>query len=102
MATQGIYYTPYQQTQQPYFEIDKMKAANPVITNYNNTPVTFGNNPNLVQSEVKDAVKDGKDDGHIGFWKAAGHILKGVGKFFTGLVTDENGNFSLGKSLKTA
>lgn len=45
---------------------------------------------------------DGKDDGSIGFWGAAKNLLKGGIKFFTGMFTDENGNFSLGQTLKTA
>lgn len=52
--------------------------------------------------EKKDAVADGKDDGSIGFWKAAGHVLKGAAKFFTGMFTDKEGNFSLWQTLKTA
>ncbi|GEM_PF-7090559 len=44
---------------------------------------------------------DGKDDGSIGFFSAVGHALKGGVKFFTGMFTDEQGNFSLGQTLKT-
>ncbi len=45
--------------------------------------------------------KDDKNDGKIGFWSAAGHFAKGVGKFFWGMVSDEEGNFSIGQALKT-
>ena len=45
---------------------------------------------------------DGKNDGKIGFWKAAGHLLKGALKFVTSPFTDEQGNFSLGKTFKSA
>ncbi|MGN1153562.1 MAG: hypothetical protein ACI4S3_06000, partial [Candidatus Gastranaerophilaceae bacterium] len=34
---------------------------------------------------------DGNDDGHIGFWNATGHALKGAGKFLAGLVGFEWG-----------
>lgn len=43
-----------------------------------------------------------KDDGKIGFFKAAKNLLKGGVKFFTGMFTDDQGNFSLGKTIKTA
>lgn len=44
---------------------------------------------------------DGKDDGKIGFWGALKNIGKGVGNFFKGMVCDENGNFSLKRTLTT-
>jgi len=101
MATQGIYYTPYQQTQQPYY-IDKTRLENPI--NPNNTQVTFGNNPNLAPSEVKkDPVEDGKDDGSVGFLGALKNIGKGVLNFGKSLIGfDANGNWSLGSFLKNA
>ena len=34
---------------------------------------------------------DGNDDGHIGFWNATGHALKGAGKFIAGLAGFEWG-----------
>ena len=37
----------------------------------------------------------------LGFWGKLKNAVKGVGKFFKGLVCDENGKFSLGKTLKT-
>ena len=55
----------------------------------------------LGKQEQQDNVKDGKDDGHIGFWRATGHFIKGIGKFFLSGFTDENGNFSLGRTLLT-
>lgn len=45
---------------------------------------------------------DGKDDGKIGFFSALGHAIKGGVKFVTGMFTDENGDFSLKQTLKTA
>ncbi len=50
---------------------------------------------------TKDNVPDGKDDGNIGFWKATGNFLKGALKFVTSPFTDDQGNFSLAKTLKT-
>lgn len=41
------------------------------------------------------------NDGKISFGKKIGNLLKGAAKFFTGMVCDENGNFSLGQCLKT-
>ncbi len=45
--------------------------------------------------------EDGQDDGHISLWSKLKNAAKGVGNFFKGLVCDENGNFSLGQTLKT-
>ena len=45
--------------------------------------------------------KDGIDDGSIGFIEASKNVLKGGIKFFTGMFTDENGNFSTKQTLKT-
>ena len=42
------------------------------------------------------------DDGKISFGKKVKNFVKGIGKFFTGMFTDENGKFSLKKTLKTA
>ena len=53
------------------------------------------------QQTKTDNVADGKDDGNIGFWKAAGNFLKGAVKFVVSPFTDEQGNFSIGKTLKT-
>ena len=45
--------------------------------------------------------KDGVDDGSIGFIEASKNVLNGGIKFFTGMFTDENGNFSTKQTLKT-
>ena len=42
------------------------------------------------------------DDGKISFGSKAKNFIKGIGKFFTGMFTDETGKFSLGRTLKTA
>ena len=42
-----------------------------------------------------------KDDGKIGLWGALKNIGKGAVKFFTGMFTDENGDFSLLQTAKT-
>ena len=46
--------------------------------------------------------KKNDDDGKIGLGKILLNAGKGAVKFFTGMFTDENGNFSLGQTLKTA
>ena len=56
----------------------------------------------LTADPAATTAEDGKDDGSIGIWGAAKNLLKGGIKFFTGMFTDENGNFSLGQTLKTA
>ena len=76
------------------------------ITNGYNTgiyqpPVFNPQTPQTVVKPPKDNVADGKDDGNIGFWKATGNFLKGALKFVTSPFTDDQGNFSLSKTLKT-
>jgi hypothetical protein len=44
---------------------------------------------------------DGKDDGSIGFFGAIGHMLKGAWDFVKSPFCDENGDFSLSKTLKS-
>jgi len=71
----------------------------------NNQNVNFTSNKNdtqLAEELAKKKKKIEKDDGSIGFFKALGNFGKGVAKFFTGMVTDEKGNFSLFQTLKTA
>ncbi|MCR5265070.1 MAG: hypothetical protein K6E29_00575 [Cyanobacteria bacterium RUI128] len=45
--------------------------------------------------------EDGADDGSISFTNALKNIGKGIGDFFKGMFCDENGDFSLGNTLKT-
>lgn len=58
------------------------------------------------QSADPSACTDGKDDGSIGLFDAIGSALKGavsgVVNGIKGCFFDENGNFSLGNTLKTA
>ena len=56
-------------------------------------------NPQQLQGNV---TADGKDDGSIGFFGAVKNFAKGVGKFFISPFTDEQGHFSLSKTLKSA
>lgn len=71
---------------------------NPVPLQYNNS--IYDDNGASVPNDAK--AKDGKDDGSIGFFSAVGHALKGGVKFLTGMFTDENGDFSIKQTLKTA
>lgn len=89
----GYGYDPYNTTRQTY--------SSPEMTSFNYQPILTGG---VAKDELPDKFKTKKDDpndGHIGFWKATGSFLKGVGKFFTGMVTDKEGNFSIGQTLKT-
>lgn len=70
------------------------------VSQQNNTNI-FTNQTNVFKSSVSSACKDGKDDGSIGFWEATKNVLKGGVKFFTGMFTDENGDFSWKQTLKT-
>lgn len=71
---------------------------NPVPLQYNNS--IYDDSGASVPNDAK--AKDGKDDGSIGFFSAVGHALKGGVKFITGMFTDENGDFSIKQTLKTA
>ena len=76
-------------------------------TNNYQTNATQQNNINFTSNKNEEILAKKKrhiekDDGNIGFFKAAKNFVKGVGKFFTGMFTDEKGNFSLGQTLKTA
>lgn len=53
------------------------------------------------QAPVQAQTADGKDDGKIGFWQGLKNFGKGVGNFFKGMVCDENGKFSLKRTLTT-
>ena len=72
---------------------------------YNNSPFTVESNSAFIgdsfNSTRTSAPKDGKDDGSIGFSGAIKNLAKGVGNFFKGMVCDENGKFSLTKTLTT-
>ena len=63
--------------------------------------VRIEENPETPKTEKPYIVKDGKDDGSIGFWEAAKNLLNGGLNFFKSLVCDDEGNFSLTKTLKT-
>lgn len=95
--TAGIYNTNYNDYYNQY------NLQNTGIQN-NNQNVSFTSNQDteLAQELAKKKKKIEKDDGSIGFGKAALNFAKGVGKFFTGMFTDEKGNFSIGQTLKTA
>lgn len=54
-----------------------------------------------VQGQEKVHPKDLVDDGKISGKKKFKNFMKGVGKFFTGMVCDENGKFSLKRTLTT-
>ena len=77
-----------------------------------NTPQTSAQQEILNQAQIQQQqqaqmpevsqAKDGKDDGKISFWSKVKNFGKGVGKFFTGMVMDENGKFSWKRTLTTA
>lgn len=95
--TAGIYNTNYNDYYNQY------NLQNTGIQNNNqNVSFTSKQDTELAQELAKKKKKIEKDDGSIGFGKAALNFAKGVGKFFTGMFTDEKGNFSIGQTLKTA
>ena len=76
-------------------EIEKLQkeAENGVIIEENGQKLQ-------VQSDGY-AAEDGCNDGKISFGSKLKNFGKGILKTFTGLFTDENGKFSLGKTLKS-
>lgn len=95
--TAGIYNTNYNDYYNQY------NLQNTGIQNdKQNVSFTSNQDTELAQELAKKKKKIEKDDGSIGFGKAALNFAKGVGKFFTGMFTDEKGNFSIGQTLKTA
>ena len=95
--TAGIYNTNYNDYYNQY------NLQNTGIQNDNqNVSFTSNQDTELAQELAKKKKKIEKDDGSIGFGKAALNFAKGVGKCFTGMFTDEKGNFSIGQTLKTA
>lgn len=93
------YYNPYN----PYLQ-QNAYGNTLVDQSYVQTPVFYGNaqmNAVYEPPVPEKPTKDGKDDGSIGFWGATKNFLKGAVKFVTSPFTDENGKFSLGKTLKT-
>lgn len=80
------------------------QATSPMAINMSGVGATcpeyVGGTIQAAGAQGKDCT-DGKDDGSIGFWSGLGHFLKGAVKFVTSPFTDENGNFSLGKTLKS-
>lgn len=95
--TAGIYNTNYNDYYNQY------NLQNTGIQNDNqNVSFTSNQDTELAQELAKKKKKIEKDDGSIGFGKAALNFAKGVGKFFTGMFTDEKDNFSIGQTLKTA
>ena len=91
--------------QQNYNYYNRGVNNNFTLTNsYANAPIFTGvNKTNIDSFQNSQAVvsKDGKDDGSIGFVGAVGNLFKGVGNFFKGMVCDENGKFSIGRTLTT-
>ena len=99
-------YNPYlynqYQNQNPEQYSTKMFYNNAGVYTPTFAPTT---NPGLImpqqQPKAPDNTADGKDDGKIGFWGALKNFGKGVLKTITSPFTDEKGNFSLWKTVKT-
>ena len=91
------------QTQSNTYTYDQLQAmmANGTIDSSTVQNVSVFN-----QSADPSACTDGKDDGKLGFFETIGSAIsgavKGVVNGVKGLFCDENGNFSLGQTLKSA
>ena len=78
-----------------------------IFNNKNQVPYIY-DNENVLPFEQnilygQTATNDNKDsnDGKISFGSKISNLLKGAAGFFTGMVCDENGDFSIGQCLKT-
>lgn len=74
--------------------------------NLNAGVVTYQNNNAMNESlftsvQNKSFAEDGHDDGSIGVIGAIKNFGKGIGKLFTGMFCDQNGNISLAQMAKT-
>ena len=75
----------------------------------NYTPSARAEENKVDENALKDAqgneCTDGNDDGKINFWSKIGNAIEGIGKSIVngvkGMFTDENGKFSIWKTLKT-
>lgn len=97
--TTGIYNTGYND----YLYNQPFNYQNSYVTGTNQS-INFTSEKDAdIQKELLKKKKNiEKDDGNIGFFKALKNFGKGVAKFFTGMFTDEKGNFSILQTLKTA
>lgn len=91
-------------------------TTNVSYTNSNNATVTQAANSGITLertaendffiSDSGETCTDGEDDGKIGFFSACGNIIKGAAKGLVngikGMFCDQEGNFSLGNTLKSA
>lgn len=90
------------QTQSNTYTYDQLQAmmANGTIDSSTVQNVSVFN-----QSADPSACTDGKDDGKLGFFESIGSAISGAVKGLVngvkGMFFDENGNFSLGNTLKT-
>ena len=76
-------------------------ALNPSLLDNTGIIVPTSGNQAYYRQQANGCTDD-KDDGKIGFWKAAGHLLKGAWNFIKSPFCDENGNFSIKQTLKSA
>ena len=86
-------------------KVDSQKSTFDLEHTYAN-PINFSGTTNVQQTNgtttgSEKPEEPEKNDGEIGFWKASWNVLKGVGKFFWGMVADENGDLSLSQIGKT-
>ncbi len=79
---------------------------NMTVNNYTAAQGAAGtNNITNVPSQASASVQisgDGADDGKISGGRKFKNFMKGVGNFFKGMVCDENGKFSIKRTLTTA
>ena len=77
-------------------------VQNPVQAQAPVDTVTSSQSQQTPEETVIPTTGDGNDDGKISFGKKCKNFVKGVGNFFKGMVCDENGKFSIKRTLTTA
>lgn len=94
---QMVQVQPQQQATQTIIQNGKLKEVPIEMTNAVNTETNITTQPAVVQTTSG----DGKDDGKISFGSKLKNIGKGALKFVTGMFCDDNGKFSLKRTLTT-
>lgn len=90
-AQMDAYYEPQGTEEQAYVQQPQRVAV----------PAHMATSQVQAVQQPQQADGDGKDDGKISFGKKCKNFFKGVGNFFKGMVCDENGKFSLKRTLTT-
>ena len=103
--TGGIDYTQWQPVSETVSNTNTVNTNSATTTPQTNSLERTEAEDTFVSNSTE-ACTDGKDDGKIGFFSAAGNFVKGavngLANGIKGMFCDKEGNFSLGNTLKSA